>query len=118
LKLKDVVSRIEIDPRKLVEYALNPNSQSGGASKAILFERCLGFTQENYEVLLEQIQEKALDAEASISKLNEYGQRYQVNLEIIGIEGQRETVKTGWIVRPDSTVAQLTTLYVSRRKAK
>ena len=44
MKLGDVVSRITIDPRKLTEYALNPDNPVG-RHKAYVFERALGFTK-------------------------------------------------------------------------
>ncbi|BAU10066.1 hypothetical protein LEP3755_05460 [Leptolyngbya sp. NIES-3755] len=111
MKLRDVVRQIEIDPRKLTNYALNLDSPKG-ADKAIVFRSALGFTRENYTLLMQQIVAMALDAEASVRELDEHGQRYRVDLEIIGVEGQREMVRTGWIVAEGSDIARLTTLYV------
>jgi hypothetical protein len=115
MKLGDVVSRVIVDKRKLTEYALNPDNPVG-ADKALMFQRHLGFAKDNYETLLEQISALALEAEAIIGKSDQHGQRYQVDLEIIGVEqGQREIVRTGWIVEPDSGIARLVTLYVRKR---
>lgn len=115
MKLGDIVSRIVIDPRKLAEYALNPDNPVG-ADKAVTFHRHLGFTRNNYEPLLEQILTQALDAEAILGRTDEHGQRYRVDLEITGTEGQREIVRTGWIVEPDINAARLVTLYVRRQQ--
>ena len=116
MKLGDVVSRIVIDPRKLTEYALNPNNPRG-ANKAVMFERHLGFTKDNYQLLLQQIETKVLNSEAILQTTDVHGQRYQVDLEIEGVRsGQRETVRTGWIVEPKNDVARLITLYVRKRK--
>ena len=52
MKLSDVVSHMTIDPRKLTEYALNPDNPVG-RHKARVFEQALGFTKDNYEILLE-----------------------------------------------------------------
>ncbi len=115
MKLGDVVSRVIVDKRKLTEYALNPDNPVG-ADKALMFQRHLGFAKDNYETLLEQISALALEAEAILGKSDQHGQRYQVDLEIIGVEqGQREIVRTGWIVEPDSGIARLVTLYVRKR---
>jgi hypothetical protein len=112
LKLGDFVKRVTIDPRKLTEYALNPHNPVGG-DKAIVFEGRLGFTKENYEPLLQQLHDLALDAEATPGIHDQYGQRYTVDIEVIGAEGRKATVRTGWIVRPGSSdVAGLVTLYV------
>ncbi len=116
MNLGDVVSRIVIDPRKLTEYALNPDNPRG-ADKAVMFERHLGFTKDNYQLLLQQIESKVLDSEAILLTTDIHGQRYQVDLEIEGIElGQIETVRTGWIVKLESDAARLVTLYVRKRK--
>ncbi|MFM8307630.1 MAG: DUF6883 domain-containing protein, partial [Microcystis aeruginosa] len=47
--------------------------------------------QDNYERLLVQIADKALEANAVYQSIDSHGQRYQVDLEITGIEpGQKE----------------------------
>ncbi len=84
MKLGDFVSRIVIDRRKLTEYALNPDNPNG-ADKAVMFQRHLSYNQDNYELLLQQITEQALNAEAVLGRNDEHGQRYQVDLEIIGV---------------------------------
>jgi glycine/serine hydroxymethyltransferase len=115
MKLREIVTNIVIDSRKLTEYALNPNNPKG-ADKAIMFERHLGFTKNNYQLLKKQIEMTALDADATLQKTDIHGQRYQVDLEITGIRlGQQEIVRTGWIVEQNSKVARLVTLYVKRK---
>lgn len=115
MKLGDIVTRLVIDPRKLTEYALNPDNPVG-ADKAVMFQRHLGFTRDNYQPLLEQISDQTLEAEAIVGLTDEHGKRYRVDLEIIGTQGQREIVRTAWIVEPDSDAARLVTLYVWRRQ--
>lgn len=44
MKLKELVNHIEINPRKLTEYALNPDNPKG-ANKALMFQRHLGYTK-------------------------------------------------------------------------
>lgn len=116
MKLGNIVSRVVIDPRKLTEYALNMDNPKG-VDKAIMFQRHLGFTKDNYEDLLLQIVNQVLSQEAIIGRVDEHGQRYQVDLEIRGVlEEQKEVVRTGWIVEPNSDVARLVTLYVRKRQ--
>jgi hypothetical protein len=114
MKLSDVVSRIEIDPRKLTEYALNPDNPVG-AYKAIIFQRVLGYNRDNYQLLLEQIQSQAMAAEAIPKSEHQHGQRYQVDLEVVGTENQRAIIQIGWIVQPETDFARLVTLYVKKR---
>lgn len=115
MKLGDMVTHLVIDPRKLTEYALNPDNPVG-ADKAVMFQRHLGFTRDSYQSLLEQISAQTLEAEAIVGLTDEHGQRYRVDLDIIGTQGQREIVRTAWIVEPDSDAARLVTLYVRRRQ--
>lgn len=116
MKLRDIVDRFYIDPRKLKEYALNPDNPIG-VDKSIMFQKRLGFIQENHQLLIQQIEASVMDAEATLGNLDQHGQRSQIDLTITGIEqGQQETVRTGWIVRPDEDFARLVTLYILRRK--
>ncbi|MFM7878354.1 MAG: DUF6883 domain-containing protein [Microcystis panniformis] len=114
MKLKDIVNKVKTDSRKLTQYALNLDNPKG-LNKALMFHRYLGYTQDNYEPLLGQIADKALEANAIYQSIDLHGQLYQVDLEITEIKpGQKEIVRTGWIVEPDSDTARLVTLYVSR----
>ncbi len=113
MKLRDVVSGLVIDPRKLTDYALDPDAP-WGQHKAVAFAQKLGFTRENYMDLLAQIEAQALDAEAVFRGQDEFGQRYAVDLIIRGVQGQQAIVRTGWLVRPESDRAHLVTLYVRR----
>jgi len=114
MKLSDIVSRIEIDPRKLTEYALNPDHPVG-ADKAAIFQRVLGYNRDNYQLLLEQIQSQAMEAEAIQKSEDLHGQRYQVDLEVVGTENQRAIIQIGWIVQHETDFARLVTLYVKKR---
>ncbi len=115
MKLLDIVSGIYLPISKITGYALNINHPVGG-DKAYMFRKHLGYTQDNYQFLLQQIEEKALTADAVELKPNQYGRIFQVDLEILGSDqGQKEKVRTGWIIKPSSNVAQLTTLYIIER---
>ncbi|MEM7794557.1 MAG: DUF6883 domain-containing protein [Cyanobacteria bacterium P01_C01_bin.118] len=115
MKLGEIVSEVSIDPGKFRDYALDPNNPVG-RHKALVFQRKLGYNQENYEGLLNQIVAQAMDSEAIATKKDEHGQRYQVDLEVDGIEsGQQAIVRTGWIVEPKAKeCARLVTLYVRK----
>ena len=114
MKLADLVDRVVIDPRKFTHYALNPNSPRG-RNKAILFEKVLGFTRENYTELLLQIERKALQANATLHSDDKFGRRYTVDLLVEEKEGQQAMVRTGWLVSDAADKAQLVTIYVKKR---
>lgn len=66
--------------------------------------------------MLDQINSLILDAEAIPQSEDQFGTRYQVDLQIQGIEAQQmEMVRTGWLIAPDSKQVKLTTLYISKR---
>ena len=112
MQFRKVFVNLVVDPRKL-EYALNSDNPIG-AGKATVFEKKLGYTRDNYEKLLQQIQSCAVDAEAIPKREDEHGQRDQVDLEITGLQGQTAIVRTGWIVEPGADFARLVTLYVRK----
>ena len=58
-----------------------------------------GFTQENPEALKLAIQRQAMDKEAIEEKINEYGTFYQVEGELIGVNGVTLSVMTVWLQR-------------------
>ncbi len=115
MKLREITVQIQIDPHKLTDYALNPENPVV-RDKAFMFQQHLGFTRSNHESLLQQIQAKAIEAEAIFQRTDEDGDRYRVDLDIIGIEQeQRETGRTGWIVTRNDNIARLITLYIVRQ---
>ncbi|MDJ1173937.1 DUF6883 domain-containing protein [Roseofilum capinflatum] len=115
MKLKELVDEIFIDPRKLTHYALDPDNPKG-KNKALMFAKYLGYTKDNYQALLDQIYQKVPDAEAIPQSQDQYGTRYQIDLEIQGIEPEQiETVRTGWLVPENSQHARLTTLFIKKR---
>ena len=114
MNLGEVVSRLSIDRGKFRDYALDPDNPTG-RHKALVFQRRLGYYRENYEGLFVQIEVRVMDCEAIAMILDKYGQRYQVDLEVVGIAGERAIVRTGWIVEPRAEdCARLVTLYVRK----
>lgn len=111
MKLSELASRVVIDPRKLAEYALNPNALRG-RHKALMFEQVLGYTRENYEHLLAQIETQAPDAEVHFHSQDEFGCRYTADLQIEGPAGRRAIVRTGWFVPEGEDEVRLATLWV------
>jgi hypothetical protein len=106
------VKNATINPKKLTEYALNPNHLVGG-NKAKVFESALGYNQSNADDLMQQIYEQLPNSEAVLGKLDEYGQRYTVDMLITGSNGKSATVRTGWIIKEGSDIPELTTLWVN-----
>ena len=114
MKLADFANSVIVDARKFTNYALNYNSPRG-ENKAIVFEKVLGFTKDNYTELLLQIESKALHADATFHSEDKYGKRYTVDLLIEGTKGQQAIVRTGWLVSSEDDKAHLVTIYVKKR---
>ncbi|WP_204244855.1 DUF6883 domain-containing protein [Aneurinibacillus sp. XH2] len=113
-KVQNALPNLEnakIDPRKLTDYALNPEHPVGG-NKAKVFESALGYNKSNADELMKQVQEKLPQSEAILGKADQYGQRYTVDMQITGPNGNTTTVRTGWIIKPGSDVPEMTTIYV------
>lgn len=114
MKLADLVERLVIDPRKLTHYALDFESPRG-KHKAVLFEKLLGFTRDNYTSLMRQLEQRCLHAEATFHSEDDFGKRYTVKVLIDGPTGQQATVRTGWLVPIDKAdTAHLVALYVRK----
>ncbi len=114
MKLDEIVSRFVIDPRKLTNYALDPDNPLG-RHKAIVFAKRLGLSQGNAESLQQQIETLAPQAEAVLQRTDQYGRHYRVDIQVTGTVGQQAPVRTGWVVPPGSDTAHLVTCYVLRK---
>lgn len=101
----------KIDPKKLTDYALNLDHPVGG-NKAKVFESTLGYNKSNADELMNQVYEKLSSSESVLGKVDQYGQRYTVDMQITGTNANTTTVRTGWILKPDSTIPEMTTIYV------
>jgi hypothetical protein len=103
-------NRAIIDPRKLTEYALNPNHPVGG-NKAKVFESALGFNQSNASSLMTQLQKGAMNVTPVAGKVDKFGARFTLDIPVTGPLGSG-TVRTGWIYKAGSNIPEMTTLFV------
>ncbi|HDG1668084.1 TPA: hypothetical protein PFE31_002340, partial [Kluyvera ascorbata] len=100
-----------VDYRKLSTYSLNPTHPTGG-HKARVFQSALGYSQTNADVLGLRVQEGVLSAPAKMLDPINFGQKMAVDIPILGVNGETEIVRTGWIYETDSLVPRLTTIFV------
>jgi hypothetical protein len=99
-----------VDPRKLVDYSLNPDHEDGH-HKARLFQTLLGITDENAQLLLDALQQAATTADFLVGKQDKYGQRYVTDFEFAGPAGTA-TIRSAWIIRAGEEVPRLVTCYI------
>jgi len=105
------VDKVTVDPNKVKNYALDPNHPVGG-NKAKVFESSLGYNQSNADQLMKQVQNKLPNSEAILGVKDQYGQRFTVDMQITGPNGNTATVRTGWIIDPGAEIPRMTTIYV------
>jgi hypothetical protein len=103
-----------IDPRKLTGYVLNFHHEKG-KHKALLFEQILGYKNDNYVLLSEEIAHLIKFADCFEIETTEFGTLYQIDIDIQGLLGQKAEVRTGWIIRQGENYPRLTTLYLRKR---
>lgn len=99
-----------IDPRKLTEYALNPNHPKG-MHKARVFKSALGITIEHAQELIAQVRRGIISTPAIPGATDSFGTHMTVDLLVTGPAGQA-IVRTSWIYDPGSTVPRLATIFV------
>lgn len=99
-----------VDIAKLRDYCLS-KTHPVGKNKARVFEAVLGFTADDAEELQETLLQAAEMLDVVPGEQDAYGQRYTLDLLVIGPDGQG-TVRSGWIVRIDEDYPRLTTCYV------
>jgi hypothetical protein len=100
-----------IPDAKITGYLLVPKPRNDKSK----FLAQAGFTQENSEALKLAIQTQALSTEAVEEKNNEYGTFYQVEADLIGINGTILSVITVWLERQIDGKFQFVTLKPSKR---
>lgn len=110
MKLPNYTQTI-IDMRKLTHYALDPTREEGGG-KAHVFEVALDITQEDADFLRDAIIQGIQTNDAEMTQKTQYGQKYEVEFEIEGLNEQVATIMTVWIVLDGEDFPRLVTTYV------
>lgn len=104
-KYKDAV----IPKSKFTQYALNPYKDP---NKARAFEKALGYTMDNADELIKQINEKLSEYKAVEKGDRGWGMTYEVVMDITGPNGKTAKVLTAWIDDKNNGEMRLTTVHV------
>jgi hypothetical protein len=98
---------------KLATYLLD-DQHKRGADKATWFKTALGFTKENINELSKQI---VFDENKAIKKEKKfYGQLYEQNISIIGLNKRIIDIKFIWIKNNDGIVRLVTAIPTKKGK--
>jgi hypothetical protein len=103
-------TRAVVDISKLRDYCLNPDHPRG-RHKARVFAAALGLSADQAEELRDALLRAAGTEEATATDQDEYGQRYVVDLTMVGPDGEAR-VRSSWIVRQGEDFPRLTSCYV------
>jgi len=103
-----------IDPRKLRDYALNPDHPAGGY-KAAFFAQ-MGYSRQHWQRLEQDIRAQHLIHPATPGKSSPHGTKYTITAPLQGPQEAARQVTTVWIVRYESDVAELVTIEPAPRK--
>ena len=99
-----------IDPRKLTDYVLS-SEHDDGKHKAALFRELLGITADRVDLLINGLRQAAIDADVQPGRLDQYGQRYVADFDLIGTAG-RALVRPVSLLPSGQTLPRLVTCYI------
>ena len=94
---------------KLERYCLN-NQHFQGKHKALLFQKILGITLENQEILEQALLRAITECDAVIYKQDGYGIHYDVKF-LLQTEKGSSLILSSWIIRSNETFPRLTNTY-------
>lgn len=103
----------KIPKEKFTMYALDPVKQP---DKAKAFKEALGYTKENYQDLIDNIQNNLKEDFMVLKNEDKFGKRYEYVMELTGANGRKANVCTGWIKENDSSESRMTSAYVTKKK--
>lgn len=98
-----------IPKSKFTQYALNPDKDP---DKARAFKSALGYTLDNADDLIKQINAKLPEYEAVSKGDRGWGMTYEVVMDITGPNGKTAKVLTAWIDDKNNGEMRLTTVHV------
>ena len=96
--------------RKLEDYCLDP-THPVGRDKSVVFRIALGFAAADAPALRDLILRAVSTEEATLGRLDEFGQRYVVDFQASTSHGSAR-IRTAWIVRSGEDFPRLTTCFV------
>jgi hypothetical protein len=102
-----------IDPRKLRDYALAPEHETG-KYKAEFFMQ-MGYSQNEWRVLEDDIRHQHLTQPAEKGKPSSFSDKYIITAPLRGPNGAVRNVTTVWILRIGKNQCELVTIEPAKR---
>lgn len=104
---------VEIPDAKIRIYALEKDK-----NKAKAFKEALGYTPENADDLISNIENNISNYRAAYKDKTKYGERYEVIMNLNGPNGKNANVLTAWMIKTGDDFPSLTSVYVTKKKVK
>jgi hypothetical protein len=101
--------RAFVAPNKVRDYLLSP-SHPIGRFKATVFA-ALGYTQENWERLRDDLLAIARSGTASAAQSSQFGQKFEVGGILVGPSGRSGEFTTVWLVRAGEDFPKFVTAF-------
>lgn len=98
-----------IHPAKVRDYLLSP-SHPVGRFKSVVFA-ALGYTQENWRRLSDDLLALAQSGEAEAGQASPYGLKYEVNGKLIGPAGRTGLFVTVWLMKHGEVAPRFVTAH-------
>ena len=96
---------VKVDSRKFSGYIFNEEYANNG--KIEVFQS-LGYNKADSELLTKiyqtQAYSKYMSGDYSLGKLDGYGQRINISIELNGLNGNTSSLKSGWMINPDGSI--------------
>jgi len=99
-----------VEDAKLLDYVLNPEHPVG-RHHAGLFERLLGITRVNFEVLKDQLLQAAMIVEVEPGRPSPFGEKFEMRCPVRGPLGTRPVLAV-WMREEGQASPRLITCYV------
>ncbi len=100
-----------IPKEKFTDYCLNPEHLTG-KYKALVFNKVLGYTKNDYKKLEDLIRNNILDATFTDHGINNHGHGYGAKFWVKSLKGEDVLLQTGWFVDKGAVKPRLTTAYL------
>ena len=70
----------------------------------------------NVEILISVIRERVREFPATFSGTTDFGDKYEVVMEIEGVVGRKSIVETAWIIERGSDMPRLISAYIPKKR--
>ena len=107
------IQSVNISESKFTQYALNFEKQP---DKADAFKLALGYDLNNYQKLIDNINNNVNIDNFKRKNENDFGILYQQIMRLTGENGKQANVCTGWIFNKKNPEITLTSAYVTKKK--